>query len=1083
MNAVPTTTGLGQVSGSKAPIHAIGDWPVILGQQFISLPETLVMLKNPTSTLGGFALKNKSHFSRVTHEMNEYFRIEYNNDSFIFTPKTDTLRTYNGLDYVPLLMWLPQLPPTARTTPKQCNAAVLRRSNRKPTPSLKVRENNINAPSPVNEMPVNKNISQHRIQDKTHTVVPPSLRCNPAASLKVCDNTKNESSPVNEIPVNKTISQDRKQDKVQHVHSQSHNNISTQTSPITQFQIVSLMTHLKFACKNYQSLSHMSRSGSLKNMPSIKCPSRDCPACLLVKGAKLRRNQLTTIKNMKPGQLLMIDFAFFNVPSIRGYKSYLSITCHATGYTFTYPTHRKRAPVDIIKWHILALNRQGFIVNAVRFDEGGELARSYEVNQLLISLNVIMETTGGYSSHLNGKDERQHRTHAEAVRSMLYLAGLPESFWCLALAYHTFLQRRWCNYPETVTPYEKWHKNKPDYRSIHMFGVPVYVFEKDDRKLVQSNKIGIFLGYSSTTAVVIYQDCKTKELKRCHHARIDDYLQHPDTNLHFCDTPAAIMLRDLYATIDTIPPCKDKLTHIESPFSPENLFTYNVVLPPNGPLGLVLENDNDYGLPLVVSMHPDSPFVTGCKKVMTKNVWIISVHYEEPITVERFMEYVNHLREANTLDVSVTLSKRPVTSSTLRYQEFRSRFDQLRPITNKAHLPVTNFAIHSPVKPTAPANFKEFLASPYKEFWIKSMFERYTKFHECGTWSAPILRKSIPPDATVLDAVSTFKIKKTDHPTMWDLNFRPCSNGGPMVQGKDFDESHANTAAWESIRMLLALSSILGFRVFGLDISNAFQSTPREDSTTTPPIYMKCPPFYISWFNLAFPKLALDKSLGQYVVQLLVYMQGTKPASREFNILLAHLLAQINIYPTSIDSGVFVIVEEQDIMFLAIETDDILVCTNSEQLEHKIMKQIQSAFKVTVQKGDVISFLNYRIIQSGHGISVDQTPHILEMVDKFLGKEEKVTSTTTPLRSDKQFNEEVFMSVPATPSELKSLEKEFGHKFSTVYGALLHVATASRPDIANALNRLGVFQSGPNRLAFHVDSRHSVHFSKRMTIF
>ena len=93
-----------------------------------------------------------------------------------------------------------------------------------------------------------------------------------------------------------------------------------------------------------------------------------------------------------------------------------------------------------------------------------------------------------------------------------------------------------------------------------------------------------------------------------------------------------------------------------------------------------------------------------------------------------------------------------------------------------------------------------------------------------------------------------------------------------MVQGKDFDESHANTAAWESIRMLLALSSILGFTVFGLDISNAFQSTPHEDSSTTPAIYMKCPPFYINWFNMTFGNLAIDKSQGPYVVQLLVYM-------------------------------------------------------------------------------------------------------------------------------------------------------------------------------------------------------------------
>ena len=155
----------------------------------------------------------------------------------------------------------------------------------------------------------------------------------------------------------------------------------------------------------------------------------------------------------------------------------------------------------------------GFIVNAVRFDEGGELARSCEVNKLLISLNVVTESTGGYSSHLNGEDERQHRTNAAVVRSMLYLSGLPEKYWCLALACCTFLQRRLCNYPATMTSYERWHKHKPDYRSIHMFGAPVYVFEKDDRKLVQLNKVIIFMGYSSTTAVVLYQDCKTKELK------------------------------------------------------------------------------------------------------------------------------------------------------------------------------------------------------------------------------------------------------------------------------------------------------------------------------------------------------------------------------------------------------------------------------------------------------------------------------------------------------------------------------------------------------------------------------------------
>lgn len=49
---------------------------------------------------------------------------------------------------------------------------------------------------------------------------------------------------------------------------------------------------------------------------------------------------------------------------------------------------------------------------------------------------------------------------------------------------------------------------------------------------------------------------------------------------------------------------------------------------------------------------------------------------------------------------------------------------------------------------------------------------------------------------------------------------------------------------------------------------------------------------------------------------------------------------------------------------------------------------------------------------------------------------------------------------------MKLLEKEFGYKFSSLYGALLHISSSSRPDLANAMNRLGIFQAGPNRLAF-----------------
>lgn len=266
------------------------------------------------------------------------------------------LRTYNDLDYASLLIWMAELPTTARTRGRQCNAAVLRRSLRIPVPSQKLRENStiLSAPD-ITLTPVATHSSPIAF-------VPSSSASNPT-SLPNVTQLKSAPSP---LPNSSLVDNVSQQNSSKTSSTQLHTSIKstdveivpdgvvTQTSTPQMFHLNSLMTHFKFGCKNFQSLSHMSKSESLSHMPPIKCPSRDCPACLLVKGAKLRRNLVTSLTNLRPGQLLMMDFAFFNFPSIRSYKSYLSVTCQSTGYTFTYPTHCKRAPVDIIKWHILA---------------------------------------------------------------------------------------------------------------------------------------------------------------------------------------------------------------------------------------------------------------------------------------------------------------------------------------------------------------------------------------------------------------------------------------------------------------------------------------------------------------------------------------------------------------------------------------------------------------------------------------------------------------------------------------------------------------------------------------------------------
>ena len=126
--------------------------------------------------------------------------------------------------------------------------------------------------------------------------------------------------------------------------------------------------------------------------------------------------------------MLYIDFCFNRTTSVQGYTAYLSVTCYITGYSFVFPTRSKRSPLDIMRWLLETLKRQGYTVIIIRFDEGGELARSTEVCALLVDLNIVMESTGRYSSDLLGKDERQHRTIGEMVRTMLHSTNLPPEY-------------------------------------------------------------------------------------------------------------------------------------------------------------------------------------------------------------------------------------------------------------------------------------------------------------------------------------------------------------------------------------------------------------------------------------------------------------------------------------------------------------------------------------------------------------------------------------------------------------------------------------------------------------------------------
>jgi len=216
---------------------------------------------------------------------------------------------------------------------------------------------------------------------------------------------------------------------------------------------------------------------------------------------------------------------------------------------------------------------------------------------------------------------------------------------------------------------------------MHIFGATIYVHNPQAKKLDPKTVKGIFLGYGASTAVIYYLDQNKSTVKRAHHARVDDL----EVGGH-AHSPGSMLIRqhaDLQGVL--LPESSSILNFTTSPFSYDNLFSFEVSLPPSGPLGLNLEDDKVFGLPVINYMHDDSPFKTGCKKTLQKNAWIVGVHHNEPITVSGFMEYIAYLRENKINKIQITLTKR-VSPAATNFQLYCNYFDNFRPIAAHATL-------------------------------------------------------------------------------------------------------------------------------------------------------------------------------------------------------------------------------------------------------------------------------------------------------------------------------------------------------------------------------------------------------------
>lgn len=184
--------------------------------------------------------------------------------------------------------------------------------------------------------------------------------------------------------------------------------------------------------------------------------------------------------------------------SLGASKYFLLITDDFSRMSWVYFLKAKSEAFESFKIFKAMVEKQsGLYVKALRTDRGGEFL-SNEFITFCEEHGIRRELTAPYTPEQNGVAERKNRTVVEMARSMLKARGVPNRFWCEAVATAVYI----LNVSPTkavmnMTPLEAWRGKKPYVSHLRIFGCIAYALVDLRTKLDDKSAKCVFIGYAA----------------------------------------------------------------------------------------------------------------------------------------------------------------------------------------------------------------------------------------------------------------------------------------------------------------------------------------------------------------------------------------------------------------------------------------------------------------------------------------------------------------------------------------------------------------------------------------------------------
>ena len=311
----------------------------------------------------------------------------------------------------------------------------------------------------------------------------------------------------------------------------------------------------------------------------------------------------------------------------------------------------------------------------------------------------------------------------------------------------------------------------------------------------------------------------------------------------------------------------------------------------------------------------------------------------------------------------------------------------------------------------APANFEEAVNSSEREKWRKAMKKEFDALNEAETWKLV----DQPQNKEILNVKWIYNVKNNGV-----YKARVVVRG--FEQTDQISDVYAPVAKMSSLKSILALSCIQGYRIHQMDVITAFLN-----SCIRSEVYVKQPEGCIK-----------DPSK---VYQLKKSLYGLKESPRNWYEHFNDFIVSLGFSRSGHDPCLYTNVKEN--LWCIIFVDDILICGATDNGISKIKEKFKVKFKMT-DLGPVKSYLGIDIVydEENKVMALSQAKYIEDLAIKYDLSESNMKYT--PMEINLKL-------------EKGDLDKSL--KYRNLIGALLYISQGTRPDVSFSVNFLSRFQT------------------------